>query len=185
MSRLRLLALPLVALACAEPVSAPLTAPVTVVDARDHGTPRNFQTHLTGDEEVPPRETLAQGNAKFQLSKDGESLEYRLIVANIENVVQAHIHVGAAGTNGPVVAFLYGPVAPGGGRIDGVIAEGVITASSLRGRLAGQPLSRLVEAIEAGNTYVNVHTSNGTATPAPGNFPGGEVRGQIDHGNGM
>ena len=30
---------------------------------------RNFGAHLTGDEEVPARETLAQGQATFQLDK--------------------------------------------------------------------------------------------------------------------
>jgi CHRD domain len=69
---------------------------------------RNFVAHLSGDEEVLPRDTLAQGQAIFHLSKDGTSLAYMLIVANIENVVQAHIHVGAPGVNGPVVAFLFG-----------------------------------------------------------------------------
>src|SRR6478672_11376212 len=84
----------------------------------------NFRTHLSGDEENPARATLAQGQALFQLSEDGTSIHYRLIVANIENVVVSHIHLGAAGVNGPVVVFLYGPVAPGGGRRDGVLAEG-------------------------------------------------------------
>lgn len=144
--------------------------------------PDNFRTHLTGDEEVPPRETKAQGQAIFQLSQDGDELRYRLIVANIENVVASHIHVGAPGTNGPVVAFLAGPFPVAGGRVDGVLAEGTITAANLVGPLAGQPLSALIEAIEAGNTYVNVHTNDGVAPTdtGPGDFPGGEIRGQID-----
>ena len=37
----------------------------------------------------------------------------------------------------------------------------------------------LVSAIRAGNAYVNVHTSDGTLEEGPGNFPGGEIRGQI------
>lgn len=140
-----------------------------------------FVAHLTGREEVPARDTLAQGQAVFQLSPDGAALHYRLIVANITNVVAAHIHVGAPGVNGPVVAFLYGPAAPGGGRIDGVIAQGTITAASLVGPLAGQPFSALISAITAGNTYVNVHTDDGVApsNTGPGDFPGGEIRGQI------
>jgi hypothetical protein len=141
---------------------------------------RNFRTHLSGDEEVPPRETNAQGQAIFQLSKDGDELQYKLIVANIENVVAAHIHVAPAGVNGPVVVFLFGPAAPDGGRTDGVLAQGTITADDLIGPLAGQPLSALVEQMEAGNTYVNVHTNDGLApeNTGPGDFPGGEVRGQ-------
>jgi CHRD domain len=143
---------------------------------------RNYRTHLSGDEEVPVRVTNAQGQAIFQLSKDGSELSYKLIVANIENVVQAHIHVGQPGVNGPIVVFLYGLVPAGGGRTDGVLAEGTITSANLINSLAGQPLSTLVAAMEAGNTYVNVHTNDGVApiNSGPGDFPGGEVRGQID-----
>jgi len=142
---------------------------------------RNFAVHLSGDEEVPVRATLAQGQAIFHLSKDGAELHYKLIVANIENVVAAHIHVGAAGVNGPVVAFLAGPFPAGGGRTDGILAEGTITAVNLIGPLVGHPLSDLIAAMEAGGAYVNVHTNDGVAPPntGPGDFPGGEVRGQI------
>ena len=47
--------------------------------------------------------------------------------------------------------------------------------------LVGQPLSALIDAMEAGNTYVNVHTNDGVAptNTGPGDFPGGEIRGQI------
>jgi len=141
----------------------------------------NYVAHLVGGNEIPARDTLAQGQAIFKLSADGESLDYRLIVANIDNVTASHIHVGAADVNGPVVAFLFGSVAPGSGRSDGVIATGTITAANLVGPLAGQPLSALVAAIEAGNAYVNVHTNDGVGSTntGPGDFPGGEIRGQI------
>jgi hypothetical protein len=127
-----------------------------------------LRAHLTGGAEVPPAETDATGQAIFRLNKDGTSLHYRLIVANIENVTQAHIHMAPAGVNGPVVAFLFGPVA--GVSDSGVIAEGDITAADLTGPLAGEPLSALVESIQAGNAYVNVHTVA---------IPSGEIRGQI------
>ena len=174
-------------LACADPASR-ATAPTSFdVPVFSHGDGRNFQTHLKGHEEVPPRDTDAQGNSKFQLSKDESSLDYKLIVANIDNVVASHIHLGPAGSNGPIVAFLYGTVPAGGGRVNGVLAEGTITSANLIGPLAGQPLSALIAAIRAGNTYVNVHTNDGIAptNTGPGDFPGGEVRGQIDHGSGM
>ena len=144
------------------------------------GENRNFSVHLSGDNEVPVRETLAQGQAIFHLSKDGLSLEYKLIVANIENVNAAHIHLGAAGVNGPVVVGLYS-AAPGGGRTDGVLAEGTITAANFTGPLAGKTMADLIAAMESGNTYVNVHTNDGVApaNTGAGDFPGGEIRGQI------
>lgn len=140
-----------------------------------------YVAHLSGGEEVPPNATRATGQAIFTLSDDGTLLSYRLIVANITNVVAAHIHYAPVGVNGPVVAFLFGPAAPGGGHFNGVLAEGVITADDLIGPLTGNPLSELIIQIEAGNTYVNVHTNDGISpsNTGPGDFPGGEIRGQI------
>ena len=132
-----------------------------------------FVATLSGAEEVPPVETRARGQAWFQLSPDGTELAYRLIVANIENVTMAHIHLAPAGANGPVVAWLYPSGSPARlipGRFQGVLAEGTITAVDLVGLLANQTLDELVEEFTASNAYVNVHTSQ---------FPGGEVRGQI------
>ena len=142
---------------------------------------RNATAPLSGAEEVPSVATRARGLASFHLSKDGTELSYKLIVANIENVVASHIHLAPAGVNGPVVAFLFGPAPAAGGRSNGVIAEGTITGDDLRGPLAGQPLSALVAAIVAGNTYVNVHTNDGVAptNTGPGDVASGEIRGQI------
>jgi hypothetical protein len=162
--------------------AAALTIAVALIVTDVGAAPRNVRTHLTGDEEVPARETPAQGQASFQLSSDGAALHYRLIVANIQNVIAAHIHSGELGVNGPVVAFLFGAVAPGPGRISGVLAEGTITAADLVGPLAGDPLSDLIALIDAGNAYVNVHTNDGMGdtNTGPGDFPGGEIRGQLD-----
>ncbi len=142
---------------------------------------KNFVAHLTGANEVPAHETRGVGQIKLQLSDDGTELRYRLISSNVDNVFMAHIHVAPAGVNGPIVAFLFGPVAPGGGRTDGVLAHGTITAANLIGPLAGHPLSDLVAALSDGGAYANVHTNDGVppTNTGPGDFPGGEIRGQI------
>jgi hypothetical protein len=154
---------------------ASVTVPVQMQTAQHADAAHNHRTHLSGDAERPvPVDTNAQGQAIFKLSKDGTELHYKLIVANIENVTQAHIHCCATteGTAG-VVVWLY-PSAPPArlipGRSQGPLAEGVITQSSLVGSLAGQPLSVLLDRITSGLAYVNVHTSR---------FPPGEIRGQI------
>jgi len=141
----------------------------------------NFRTHLSGDNELPLRVTLAQGEAIFQLNEDGSELSYKLIATNIQNVVAAHIHLGLESENGPVVAFLYGNAPAGGGRHNGVLSQGVITSADLIGPMAGMSLSDLISEIEASNAYVNVHTNDGVAptNTGPGDFPGGEIRGQI------
>jgi len=136
-------------------------------------SPFAYVAQLSGAEEVGPNDSKARGQAVFRLSQDGAELSYRLIVANIENVRMAHIHLAPAGSNGPVVAWLYPdgpPPQPIPGRSQGVLAEGVLTADRLLGLLAGGDLADLVAQFEAGNAYVNVHTDQ---------FPGGEVRGQI------
>lgn len=143
---------------------------------------KEFKTGgLNGGEEVPPRDTNARGNATFSLSEDGLTLSYKLIVANIDNVVASHIHIGPQGVNGPVVLFLFGTAPSGGGRSDGVLAQGTATAANLVGPLAGHPLSDLIAAMSSGGAYVNVHTNDGVAptNTGPGDFPGGEIRGQI------
>ena len=145
----------------------------------------DFVTNMSGAEEVPPRDTKARATAVFDVADDGLSLSYKLVVANIDNVTASHIHLGAAGVNAPVVAFLYGNIPPGSGPISGKVAEGTITADDLVGPLAGQPLSALLDAMAAGGTYVNVHTNDGIdpINTGAGDFPGGEVRGQIRAGD--
>jgi CHRD domain len=142
---------------------------------------RNFKAHLTGGEEVPARDTPAQGQATFKLSKDGTALHFKVIVANIENVAAAHIHCGSAGVNGPVGVTLFAG-APGGGRFNGVLAEGTSTAPDPGNACGWADLNAVVAALRSGNTYVNVHTNDGVPPPntGPGDFPGGEIRGQVD-----
>ena len=136
---------------------------------------RIFVAPMSPDQEVAttPVESRARGLSTFQLSRDGKTLHYQVLVGRIENVTMAHIHLAPAGTNGPVVVWLY----PGGpppqlveGRTDGVLARGTITDAQVIGTLAGQGVAGLLEAIREGNAYVNVHTSQ---------YPAGEIRGQV------
>ncbi len=135
---------------------------------------RNFRAKLTGNQEVPPVETKAQGQAIFQLSRDGQKLSFRIIVSQLNNVTMGHIHLAPAGENGPVVAWLY-PAGPPPqlipGTTNGVLATGIITADDLVGLLAGATMADLVEYLESGGAYVNIHTQQ---------FPAGEIRGQIN-----
>jgi hypothetical protein len=165
--------------ACADYAEAPTEPATAIVPVFAHGQGQGhqvatFRTHATGAEEVPPRDTDAQGQAVFRLSRDGTTLHYQLVVANIENVTQAHIHMAPPGENGGIVAWLY-PSGPPDvlieDRVQGVLGQGEITDADVIGDLAGDGVAGLLEAILAGNTYVNVHTSQ---------FPGGEIRGQID-----
>jgi len=150
---------------------------------------QNFVTPLSGAAEVPIRDTLARGAAVFQLNADGTEIRYRLIASNIENVIMAHIHVQDLGQQtGGIVVWLAPSttpgvmIDPGGGRHDGVLATGTFTDDDLVGALQGETLADLLDAIAAGTAYVNVHTNDGVAptNTGPGDFPGGEIRGQLD-----
>lgn len=145
------------------------------------GVNSNWSTHANGSLEVPTRDTDAQAQAIFHLSPSGTELEYKLIASNIENVVQAHIHAGAPGVNGGIGVFLYGLVPAGGGRTDGVLAEGTITKDDFIGPFADMEVEDVTELMNQGQAYVNVHTNDGVGEPnsGPGDFPGGEVRGDL------
>lgn len=63
----------------------------------------------------------------------------------------------------------------------GVLATSTMTAANLAGPLAGQSLVVLIDAIQTGNTYINVHTNDcvDPVNTGPGDFASGEIRGQL------
>jgi hypothetical protein len=140
----------------------------------------NFVATLSGAQEVPARDTQARGVATFKLRQDGAALAFKLNVANIDNPFMAHIHCGAVGVNGPIGVTLF-MGAPAGGRVNGTLAEGTITAPDPGNACGWTDLAAVLAAMGSGNTYVNVHTNDGVEPPntGPGDFPGGEIRGQV------
>lgn len=163
----------------------------------------NLGTHLTGDEEVlattpHPSSSDAQGQAIFRIN--GTMVEFRLIASNIHNVVQSHIHCDIPGANGPIAQWLFpqttgGPAltAPGITDQNGVLASGTINLAGVNCPTDTAPGGSanpangvpLLTAIRNGWTYVNVHTNDGVGATntGPGDFPGGEIRGQLDDSN--
>lgn len=133
----------------------------------EHGQSRMLRADLSGENEVPAIESEGRGLALFKVS--GERIRYKLLVRDIDEVTQAHIHLGEPGVNGPVVAFLFGFV-EGGVTKDGLLATGTITEGDLVGPLAGMPIASLLDALRDGEAYVNVHTID---------HPAGEIRGQV------
>jgi hypothetical protein len=152
-----------------------LLAPASAALAGD-----NFVATLSGGQEVPARDTQAVGVATFKLREDGTALEFKVNVANIDNVFAAHIHCGAVGVNGAVGVTLF-MGAPAGGAFNGTLAEGTITAPDAGNGCGWTDLAAVLAALRSGATYANVHTNDGVAPPntGPGDFPGGEIRGQI------
>lgn len=138
----------------------------------------NYRAHLSGSFEIPAVvDTKAQGQAVMQSNEDG-TISYKLNVANIENVLMAHIHIlPASGSgNGPILVWLY-PSAPPAklitGRLNGNLASGVLSDSDVKYDYNGdgsKNLADLLDAIDSGATYVNVHTTA---------YPAGEIHGPV------
>ena len=103
----------------------------------------------------------------FGIDGDAATLCYVLTVSGIEPATAAHIHKGAAGTNGPVVANL---AAPADGNAADCLSEG--EGNSLTPPAPKFPTGETVAAILANpsNYYVNVHNAE---------YPGGAIRGQL------
>ena len=106
---------------------------------------------LTGDQEVPPNTSTSVGTGAITVAADG-SVSGSVAAPGMAGMA-AHIHVGAAGVNGPVIIPLTGSA----GDTWTVPAGAKLTAEQL-------------DAYKAGNLYVNIHTAD---------HKGGELRTQL------
>ena len=154
-----------------------IAIPACSDDDDDGGTEpeTEFEATLSGSDEEPAVSTTASGNATVSIQ--GSAIVYTVDVANLQNVVFSHIHVGPPGVNGPVRLNLCGTTdSPACSTSE----TGTLVSGS-NGSTIDITFDSLVSAIRAGNAYVNVHTTDGDATPneGPGDFPGGEIRGQL------
>lgn len=106
---------------------------------------------LGGSQEVPPVNTTATGSGEISVTAD-KSVSGSIMTTGI-NAKAAHIHAGAAGSNGPVVVPL---------------------VKSAENRWSVPPGAMLNDdqyaSYMAGNLYVNVHSAA---------HPDGEIRGQL------
>jgi hypothetical protein len=128
---------------------------------------------LSGGQEVPPITSNVTGTATIELLMDG-TIGYSVSLLNPSGVALlgvdgAHLHCGASGTDGPVVAFLAQPVT-GGLMTPSVELSGFINATGIVDNTCGATIALLYASIRAGKVYINVHSTEN---------PDGEVRGQI------
>ncbi len=135
---------------------------------------RHFRTDLAGANEVPPRAVDGSGHFEATLNAN-DGINFNLKVCHIQDVTQAHIHVGAAGVNGPIILFLFGPAFADPVDVDTctMLSVGKLDASDLIPRPAQgvNTFDDAIQKIRDGQAYVNVHTTT---------FPGGEIRGQLE-----
>lgn len=114
-----------------------------------------FRCDMNGLNEVPPNNSPGTGKALLTFDDTTSMLTltsgtYQDLLANS---VGAHVHIGQAGVNGPIIIHL----------THSNSTSGVLTGS---GPLNAQQITALFSA----GLYINVHSTL---------FPGGEIRGQI------
>jgi|SRR6476469_6730102 len=160
-------------------IAASVTALVFGLGCDSNGTgpaSQTFTATLNGAGERPnPVTTPATGTGTFTLSEDGNTLTWNVVTTGLNNVTASHIHIGGREIAGPIVLPLYAGAASSNPAITGSVTRANFTSP------LGVTFDGLIALMKSGDTYVNVHTDNGVAptNTGPGDFPGGEIRGQI------
>jgi hypothetical protein len=114
---------------------------------------RPLHASLLPENQSPPTESDGSGTALVTLNQGRGEVCWDISVSDLTApVILAHIHSGAAGTNGPVVVDFDEPV----NGLNGCVHVDAALIKAIRQ--------------DPADYYVNVHTTT---------FPGGEVRGQL------
>lgn len=138
------------------------------------------QAKLEGFQEVPSVSTDAAGRFRAKLIRHEDTIKFKLSYAGIETFVRfAHIHFAERHVNGGIVVWLCDNTGNSptpvedcpqeAGTVEGLITPADVSGAADQGVGPGE-FHELIEAINAGAAYVNVHSDS---------FPGGELRGQI------
>jgi hypothetical protein len=129
---------------------------------------QTFEADLTGAKERPnPTTATATGHATFTVTTSGgtTTVQYSVVVSgNLTGpLTAAHIHGPAteSTTADPIVTLLLSGTAT-----TGTVVSGSFTTTGN----ATINITQLIALMDAGSTYVNIHTAAN---------PGGEIRGQI------
>ncbi len=118
----------------------------------------HFDAALGGFNEVPANASPASGFADIWFDTSSGTLDYSVTFSDLlAPLIAAHFHTAPFGVNGPVVVNLSGaPIGTTSGTWSG---DDILVPPGFFANL------------EAGNIYINLHSSV---------FPGGEIRGQFE-----
>jgi hypothetical protein len=172
-----------IAFAVGAAVASTATGSAAMAGADDSRNGTILREQLTGYQEDPlVFSTNGSGQVLVQIDRQAEEITYRVSYPVLAgDVTQSHIHFGGKAQSGGVSVFLCSnlgngpvgtqacPAAPA--TITGVIKPADVIGPAGQGIAAGE-FGKLVDAIRAGATYVNVHTVA---------HPGGEIRAQLGH----
>ena len=133
-----------------------------------------FSASLAGKNEVPSINTAGSGD--FRMEIVDSNITFSLSFSDLSSALSvAHLHFSPTKVAGGVMIFLCGgggqPDCPAAtsGTITGTITAANVTGPATQGIDVGD-LDSALEAVRAGLSYANVHTTN---------FAGGEIRGQV------
>ena len=136
---------------------------------RAQGGKQTLVAILSGGSEAPTAvNTGAYGKATITIDPSAGEVTWVIDVFNYPTGLTAsHIHVGAAGTAGPIIIDF----APGIIGVSGPFQLSGSTRNFIARPAQGiRSMDEAMMAIAAGNAYVNVHSQAN---------PGGEIRGQL------
>ncbi len=133
----------------------------------DLGRRVRLNAPLSPEQEVVPEliDSDASGRT-FLIARNGNQVSVRARFRRLSGApVAAHLHLGQAGVNGPIVVDLTSGLRENSVKFD-------IKAGDVVGPLADSedPFRSLLNELAAGNVYVNIHTADN---------PAGELRGQV------
>ena len=121
---------------------------------------------LSGAQEVPAVVTTGSGNASVTVSADRSRIDFTVAFAGLSSgTTLSHIHIGPPGVSGPVIVNF--ALAPFTSPLTGAATAANFVPQPTRGI---NTFADAVNAILAGNTYINIHTVNN---------PTGEIRGAL------
>ena len=111
----------------------------------------NYTVALSGANEVAPvvGDPDGSGTANITIDDVAQTISWNITVANLDPVILAHIHSGAAGVNGPVVIDFSGQLV-GAGLVDPDVLNVIANPAAF---------------------YVNVHTTVHTGGAIRGQVP--------------
>ena len=127
-----------------------------------------LEANLSGLNQVPPNASPGSGLATISYDDVAATITYEVIFSGLVSPASAaHIHLGPAGANGPVL--LPFPSVPG---VTSGSFSGVFSIADLipKPALGVETIAQAVAAGLNGQLYVNIHDAT---------FPGGEIRGQL------
>jgi hypothetical protein len=158
---------------------------------------QEIHAHCDGYQVVSSQSTGGSAIFRAKVDRVAKTIEYELSYSNLEgDIIQSHIHFSRPGSNGGIVLFLCtnagntpasatpAPLCPGtrDGTVTGTLHAGDVVYLPFGNQFPPPPngtqgispgdFDAVVRAIDAGATYVVVHTKS---------VPTGELRGQIPH----